>query len=713
MPPYPTNNKKDDKFKEELESTFQSLLKASKNIDRGKADENPDLNSRKASATVGSVRKRLQGQRSKIDKRYFGDGYTGDRRAKIKLVTLELAAIIDYGTAQITRRLLRSTHFGKFVPSTDMLYSGEDMDPQLQQDPQELFKIQKNNAEDATKMIGELIVQDATFVREVRKWIKDSLMDGMSILKVWMDMNSTVVERKGVYNGAIEVEKLLLNPGVSIDRILEYSTGKVVKLEELQRMLPQEGEDVIKYKVEYTKTTRRPKLRFTHIPGKNFRYHTGGQELETCPLVADDKMMTRGEIAEMFPDINFMDKEYTSCFEKGDSKDENLYTTTCTDAYINTTWKGKPSIVRGVLIGAKDESKLIMCEPVARRPYADIIMEPVGGQWPGVSLGSRIVPNQTAADSIIRLIQNGTQQALRNTTFIGMDSLKGSKWGNETNAVIKLNNGQRSIHEQILHQSPPMVAPMALPVLEKLTADAEKYSGIVAEVTPIAHNESASAALIREDRERNMADIRTISAYAGIKQMMEAALCIIVNTSESPRYIKGEDGMPVMKDPRQWDDQMTFEPTVGMGRGQLETEVRNKMLISDQIQGLAAQGLLESPLVMKAMKDVVSLLDHSNEDMFDIPDKSPEQKHMEELAKRLEIDEKTQTVRVLEATADNTSAAADKTRSDIVHKQQELLLKQDKQLLEEDKVYGDQRAKEFDSTLKLVETEQNMKEPNA
>lgn len=246
-----------DKEKDRLEKEINTLLSHSSPIPRG--DPRNKLDGAETSmrtSTPAGVRREALSNKSEMDRRYNMEGYPTDKAGQPKIVTSEVCSIIDFGTAQIVKRLANFTELGRFVPCADVME--EDLGLLQEEGGAETLSAKREQeAEDATRLISYLLNKDGTFEPETYKWTKDGLMDPASIMKVYYDPNTVSVDMKAEVVGKQGLRLLSSKQSVVVDDIKIKGDEKSIKMEDaLNAPLPDDPDaPPVIYEVEYTKTT--------------------------------------------------------------------------------------------------------------------------------------------------------------------------------------------------------------------------------------------------------------------------------------------------------------------------------------------------------------------------------------------------------------------------------------------------------------------------
>ena len=527
---------------------------------------------------IGYVETETVEQRTKAINYYNRYEYGNEVDGRSKIVTGEVAEVVDGALPQLMRIFTGSDELGRFEPR---MPGDEEF------------------AKQATELTNYVFFNDNDGVILMHNWMKDAQKNG--IVKYWWEDSEDPTKEE--YKG-LNAEELTLMFADDEMELVSQETEEVG--------IDPMGMPILSYNVVIKKKKEVGKVCVENVPPEEFLIAKRDKSLKTARFVAHRTVKTRSDLIAMGYPQKQVDKmpayndltytpERVARYSAGEMPDETqsldftMQEVELFECYIRTDFDGDGIAELRKVVYAGDQ--IIDNEETDHIPFASICPIPMPHKFFGQSLADRAMDIQLIKSTITRQILDN----LYLTNMPRVTALDGQV--NLDDLLTTSPGGVVRIKSQGAVQalSVPATASQSFPMLDYMDQVLQKRSGVTTMsqgIDPnILQNTTATAiAAMQQAGSGRIEMIARIFADTGVKDLFAGIFHLILKYQDKPRVIRLR-GKYVSIDPREWKNNYDVTVNVGLGTGSQDQKMAMAaMVMQKQEQILSSQGFA-NPLV--------------------------------------------------------------------------------------------------------------------
>ena len=529
---------------------------------------------------IGYVETETVEQRTKAINYYNRYEYGNEVDGRSKIVTGEVAEVVDGALPQLMRIFAGSDELGRFEPR---MPGDEEF------------------AKQATELTNYVFFNDNDGVILMHNWMKDALLQKNGIVKYWWEDSEDPTKEE--YKG-LNAEELTLMFADDEMELISQETEEVG--------IDPMGMPILSYNVVIKKKKEVGKVCIENVPPEEFLIAKRDKSLKTARFVAHRTVKTRSDLIAMGYPQDQVDKmpayndltytpERVARYSAGEMPDEtqsldfSMQEVELFECYIRTDFDGDGIAELRKVVYAGDQ--IIDNEETDHIPFASICPIPMPHKFFGQSLADRAMDIQLIKSTITRQILDN----LYLTNMPRVTALDGQV--NLDDLLTTSPGGVVRIKSQGAVQalSVPATASQSFPMLDYMDQVLQKRSGVTQTsqgLDPnILQNTTATAiAMMQQAGSGKLEMIARIFADTGVKDLFSGIFHLILKYQDKPRVIRLR-GKYVSIDPREWKNNYDVTVNVGLGTGSQDQKMAMAaMVMQKQEQILQTQGFA-NPLV--------------------------------------------------------------------------------------------------------------------
>jgi hypothetical protein len=529
---------------------------------------------------IGYVETETVEQRTKAINYYNRYEYGNEIDGRSKIVTGEVAEVVDGALPQLMRIFTGSDELGRFEPR---MPGDEEF------------------AKQATELTNYVFFNDNDGVILMHNWMKDALLQKNGIVKYWWEDSEDPTKEE--YKG-LNAEELTLMFADDEMELVSQETEEVG--------IDPMGMPILSYNVVIKKKKEVGKVCVENVPPEEFLIAKRDKSLKTARFVAHRTVKTRSDLIAMGYPQDQVDKmpayndltytpERVARYSAGEMPDETqsldftMQEVELFECYIRTDFDGDGIAELRKVVYAGDQ--IIDNEETDHIPFASICPIPMPHKFFGQSLADRAMDIQLIKSTITRQILDN----LYLTNMPRVTALDGQV--NLDDLLTTSPGGVVRIKSQGAVQalSVPATASQSFPMLDYMDQVLQKRSGVTQTsqgIDPnILQNTTATAiAAMQQAGSGRIEMIARIFADTGVKDLFSGIFHLILKYQDKPRVIRLR-GKYVSIDPREWKNNYDVTVNVGLGTGSQDQKMAMAaMVMQKQEQILQTQGFA-NPLV--------------------------------------------------------------------------------------------------------------------
>ena len=523
---------------------------------------------------LGYVQTETNEARRQAIKYYNRDLYGNEVEGRSRVVTGEVAEVVDGALPQLLRIFTQSDEIALF-------------EPKMPGDEQA--------SKQATEYCNLVFFQDNQGVLLMHDWFKDALLQKNGIVKYWWDDAEDPTKEE--YNDLSPEELQML-----------FSDGQMelVSQETNEIGFDDMGLPIVSYNVVVKKKKDAGRVRIENVPPEEFLISKKAKHIKDSPFVAHRTLMTRSELMEMgfnkkkisqiplYSDITYS-PERVARYSRGEQPDEtqsldpSMQQVEVYEIYIRCDEDGDGiAELRKITYAGK---QILENEETDHIPFASVCPIPMPHKFFGQSLADRAMDIQMIKSTITRqILDNLYLSNLPRMTAIdgqvNMDDLLTVA----PNSVIRMKTPGA-----VQPLTVPAIATQSFPMLEYLDNVMEKRSGVTnasAGLDPsILQNTTAAAIAMMQNAGASRVEmIARIFADTGVKDLFNGIFHLLCKYQDKARIVRMR-GKYVSIDPREWKNGYDLSINVGLGTGNKDQQMAMiGMVLQKQEQILQTQG---------------------------------------------------------------------------------------------------------------------------
>jgi hypothetical protein len=529
---------------------------------------------------IGYVETETVEQRTKAINYYNRYEYGNEVDGRSKIVTGEVAEVVDGALPQLMRIFAGSDELGRFEPR---MPGDEEF------------------AKQATELTNYVFFSDNDGVIILHDWMKDALLQKNGIVKYWWEDSEDPTKEE--YKG-LNAEELTLLFADGEMELISQETEEVG--------IDPMGMPILSYNVVIKKKKEVGKVCVENVPPEEFLIAKRDKNLKNARFVAHRTVKTRSDLIAMGYPQDQVDKmpayndltytpERVARYSAGEMPDEtqsldfSMQEVELFECYIRTDFDGDGIAELRKVVYAGDQ--IIDNEETDHIPFASICPIPMPHKFFGQSLADRAMDIQLIKSTITRQILDN----LYLTNMPRVTALDGQV--NLDDLLTSSPGGVVRIKSQGAVQplSVPPTASQSFPMLDYMDQVLQKRSGVTQTsqgLDPnILQNTTATAiAAMQQAGSGKIEMIARIFADTGVKDLFAGIFHLILKYQDKPRVIRLR-GKYVSIDPREWKNNYDVTVNVGLGTGSQDQKMAMAaMVMQKQEQILSTQGFA-NPLV--------------------------------------------------------------------------------------------------------------------
>ena len=529
---------------------------------------------------IGYVETETVEQRTKAINYYNRYEYGNEIDGRSKIVTGEVAEVVDGALPQLMRIFTGSDELGRFEPR---MPGDEEF------------------AKQATELTNYVFFNDNDGVILMHNWMKDALLQKNGIVKYWWEDSEDPTNEE--YTG-LNAEELTLLFADNEMELISQETEEVG--------IDPMGMPILSYNVVIKKKKEVGKVCVENVPPEEFLIAKRDKSLKTARFVAHRTVKTRSDLIAMGYPQDQVDKmpayndltytpERVARYSAGEMPDEtqsldfSMQEVELFECYIRTDFDDDGIAELRKVVYAGDQ--IIDNEETDHIPFASICPIPMPHKFFGQSLADRAMDIQLIKSTITRQILDN----LYLTNMPRVTALDGQV--NLDDLLTSSPGGVVRIKSQGAVQplSVPATAAQSFPMLDYMDQVLQKRSGVTQTsqgLDPnILQNTTATAiAAMQQAGSGKIEMIARIFADTGVKDLFAGIFHLILKYQDKPRVIRLR-GKYVSIDPREWKNNYDVTVNVGLGTGSQDQKMAMAaMVMQKQEQILQTQGFA-NPLV--------------------------------------------------------------------------------------------------------------------
>jgi hypothetical protein len=529
---------------------------------------------------IGYVETETVEQRTKAINYYNRYEYGNEIDGRSKIVTGEVAEVVDGALPQLMRIFAGSDELGRFEPR---MPGDEEF------------------AKQATELTNYVFFSDNDGVIILHNWMKDALLQKNGIVKYWWEDSEDPTKEE--YKG-LNAEELTLLFADGEMELISQETEEVG--------IDPMGMPILSYNVVIKKKKEVGKVCVENVPPEEFLIAKRDKSIKNARFVAHRTVKTRSDLIAMGYPQDQVDKmpayndltytpERVARYSAGEMPDETqsldftMQEVELFECYIRTDFDGDGIAELRKVVYAGDQ--IIDNEETDHIPFASICPIPMPHKFFGQSLADRAMDIQLIKSTITRQILDN----LYLTNMPRVTALDGQV--NLDDLLTSSPGGVVRIKSQGAVQplSVPATASQSFPMLDYMDQVLQKRSGVTSTsqgIDPnILQNTTATAiAAMQQAGSGRIEMIARIFADTGVKDLFAGIFHLILKYQDKPRVIRLR-GKYVSIDPREWKNNYDVTVNVGLGTGSQDQKMAMAaMVMQKQEQILTTQGFA-NPLV--------------------------------------------------------------------------------------------------------------------
>ena len=529
---------------------------------------------------IGYVETETVEQRTKAINYYNRYEYGNEVDGRSKIVTGEVAEVVDGALPQLMRIFAGSDELGRFEPR---MPGDEEF------------------AKQATELTNYVFFNDNDGVIILHNWMKDALLQKNGIVKYWWEDSEDPTKEE--YKG-LNAEELTLLFADGEMELISQETEEVG--------IDPMGMPILSYNVVIKKKKEVGKVCVENVPPEEFLIAKRDKSIKNARFVAHRTVKTRSDLIAMGYPQDQVDKmpayndltytpERVARYSAGEMPDETqsldftMQEVELFECYIRTDFDGDGIAELRKVVYAGDQ--IIDNEETDHIPFASICPIPMPHKFFGQSLADRAMDIQLIKSTITRQILDN----LYLTNMPRVTALDGQV--NLDDLLTSSPGGVVRIKSQGAVQplSVPATASQSFPMLDYMDQVLQKRSGVTSisqGIDPnILQNTTATAiAAMQQAGSGRIEMIARIFADTGVKDLFAGIFHLILKYQDKPRVIRLR-GKYVSIDPREWKNNYDVTVNVGLGTGSQDQKMAMAaMVMQKQEQILSSQGFA-NPLV--------------------------------------------------------------------------------------------------------------------
>jgi hypothetical protein len=529
---------------------------------------------------IGYVETETVEQRTKAINYYNRYEYGNEVDGRSKIVTGEVAEVVDGALPQLMRIFAGSDELGRFEPR---MPGDEEF------------------AKQATELTNYVFFSDNDGVIILHNWMKDALLQKNGIVKYWWEDSEDPTKEE--YKG-LNAEELTLLFADGEMELISQETEEVG--------IDPMGMPILSYNVVIKKKKEVGKVCVENVPPEEFLIAKRDKSIKNARFVAHRTVKTRSDLIAMGYPQDKVDKmpayndltytpERVARYSAGEMPDETqsldftMQEVELFECYIRTDFDGDGIAELRKVVYAGDQ--IIDNEETDHIPFASICPIPMPHKFFGQSLADRAMDIQLIKSTITRQILDN----LYLTNMPRVTALDGQV--NLDDLLTSSPGGVVRIKSQGAVQplSVPATASQSFPMLDYMDQVLQKRSGVTSTsqgIDPnILQNTTATAiAAMQQAGSGRIEMIARIFADTGVKDLFAGIFHLILKYQDKPRVIRLR-GKYVSIDPREWKNNYDVTVNVGLGTGSQDQKMAMAaMVMQKQEQILTTQGFA-NPLV--------------------------------------------------------------------------------------------------------------------
>jgi|688.fasta_scaffold02267_59 hypothetical protein len=530
--------------------------------------------------SIGYVETETVEQRTKAINYYNRYEYGNEVDGRSKIVTGEVAEVVDGALPQLMRIFAGSDELGRFEPR---MPGDEEF------------------AKQATELTNYVFFSDNDGVIILHNWMKDALLQKNGIVKYWWEDSEDPTKEE--YKG-LNAEELTLLFADGEMELISQETEEVG--------IDPMGMPILSYNVVIKKKKEVGKVCVENVPPEEFLIAKRDKSIKNARFVAHRTVKTRSDLIAMGYPQDKVDKmpayndltytpERVARYSAGEMPDETqsldftMQEVELFECYIRTDFDGDGIAELRKVVYAGDQ--IIDNEETDHIPFASICPIPMPHKFFGQSLADRAMDIQLIKSTITRQILDN----LYLTNMPRVTALDGQV--NLDDLLTSSPGGVVRIKSQGAVQplSVPATASQSFPMLDYMDQVLQKRSGVTQTsqgIDPnILQNTTATAiAMMQQAGSGKLEMIARIFADTGVKDLFAGIFHLILKYQDKPRVIRLR-GKYVSIDPREWKNNYDVTVNVGLGTGSQDQKMAMAaMVMQKQEQILTTQGFA-NPLV--------------------------------------------------------------------------------------------------------------------
>jgi hypothetical protein len=497
---------------------------------------------------IGYVETETVEQRTKAINYYNRYEYGNEIDGRSKIVTGEVAEVVDGALPQLMRIFTGSDELGRFEPR---MPGDEEF------------------AKQATELTNYVFFNDNDGIILMHNWMKDALLQKNGIVKYWWEDSEDPTKEE--YKG-LNAEELTLMFADDEMELISQETEEVG--------IDPMGMPILSYNVVIKKKKEVGKVCIENVPPEEFLIAKRDKSLKTARFVAHRTVKTRSDLIAMGYPQDQVDKmpayndltytpERVARYSAGEMPDEtqsldfSMQEVELFECYIRTDFDGDGIAELRKVVYAGDQ--IIDNEETDHIPFASICPIPMPHKFFGQSLADRAMDIQLIKSTITRQILDN----LYLTNMPRVTALDGQV--NLDDLLTSSPGGVVRIKSQGAVQplSVPATAAQSFPMLDYMDQVLQKRSGVTSTsqgLDPnILQNTTATAiAAMQQAGSGKIEMIARIFADTGVKDLFAGIFHLILKYQDKPRVIRLR-GKYVSIDPREWKNNYDVTVNVGLG----------------------------------------------------------------------------------------------------------------------------------------------------
>ena len=530
--------------------------------------------------SIGYVETETVEQRTKAINYYNRYEYGNEVDGRSKIVTGEVAEVVDGALPQLMRIFAGSDELGRFEPR---MPGDEEF------------------AKQATELTNYVFFSDNDGVIILHDWMKDALLQKNGIVKYWWEDSEDPTKEE--YKG-LNAEELTL--------LFADGEMEVISQETEEVGIDPMGMPILSYNVVIKKKKEVGKVCVENVPPEEFLIAKRDKSIKNARFVAHRTVKTRSDLIALGYPQDQVDKmpayndltytpERVARYSAGEMPDEtqsldfSMQEVELFECYIRTDFDGDGIAELRKVVYAGDQ--IIDNEETDHIPFASICPIPMPHKFFGQSLADRAMDIQLIKSTITRQILDN----LYLTNMPRVTALDGQV--NLDDLLTSSPGGVVRIKSQGAVQplSVPATAAQSFPMLDYMDQVLQKRSGVTSTsqgIDPnILQNTTATAiAAMQQAGSGRIEMIARIFADTGVKDLFAGIFHLILKYQDKPRVIRLR-GKYVSIDPREWKNNYDVTVNVGLGTGSQDQKMAMAaMVMQKQEQILSTQGFA-NPLV--------------------------------------------------------------------------------------------------------------------